>query len=99
MAKFLFSPPEDQLQIIKRYQKIHDYLVMDWGTVRLKKFLDDLICGEGNVGRQGFPHDVSAALLSLSLLNIQHLEAQGLNFDENPVSQFTLTGWEIPSNF
>lgn len=94
-----FDPPSDLLETIKRYQKIHNYLIMDWGTVRLKKYLDDLICGEGNIKRQGFPHDVSDALLKLSLLNIKYLEEQGLNFDENPVSQFAITGWELPNNF
>jgi hypothetical protein len=99
IANNLDGPPQADLDIISRYPKIHNYIVMDWRTVRLKKFFDQLMCGEDNVGRVGFPADVSKSLVSLALLNIQQLEALGMNFTENPVSQFAITGWELPENF
>ena len=88
-----------ELEELDGYQRIQDFINDNWGTLRLKDYLDSLLADTNNHTRQGFPSDAGAALLKLSLANTQVLENKGYNFDEDSASQFTTSNWTLPKNF
>jgi hypothetical protein len=84
---------------LDKYPKIQQYVDMTWGTVTLKEYLEKLMGDTRDGTRQGFPYDVSMALINLALENQAYLETLGISFDEDPATQFTVTGWQVPKNF
>ena len=93
---------ERHIEALKAYPKIHDIVMKDFGTVRLKEFLDTLLADaydQHGKNRNGFPFEVSSALISISLINQRVLEDMGMNFDDDPVSAFAVSQWKLPRNF
>lgn len=88
---------EWDLALLNDYPKIQKTIREMMGTVELKHFFDRLIANNKRDGafRNGFPHDVSKAILSLSVRNHDIIEEKGLIID-NPASDFALTSWELP---
>lgn len=96
--------PDYLLNDLSDYQRIADIIKKDWGTVELKKYLDDLMKDTRDHTRQGFPFKASSAIIRLSLANTEYLETQGFNFvDPLKGSDFMGTdltrGWKIPKHF
>jgi hypothetical protein len=96
--------PDYLLNDLQDYQRIADIIRKDWGTIELKKFLDELLRDTRDHTRQGFPFKASSALIRLSLANTEFLESQGFNFvDPLKGSDFMGTdltrGWKIPKHF
>lgn len=88
-----------ELEALNGYQRIQDFINDNWGTPRLKDYLDSLLADTNDHKRQGFPADVGDALLKMSLANIEVLESKGYNFEEDTASQFTISNWSLPKNF
>jgi hypothetical protein len=91
--------PAHLLVKLDKYPKIQQFVDMSWGTVRLKEYLEHLMGDTRDGTRQGFPFDVSMAIINLALENQAYLESKGLCFEEDPATQFTVTGWQLPRNF
>lgn len=91
--------PAHLLVKLDKFPKIQQYVDMSWGTVRLKQYIEHLLSDTRDGTRQGFPHDVSATLITLALENQAYLESKGLSFEENHVTNFAVTGWQLPKNF
>jgi len=86
---------EDLADFPKIQQLVHN----EWGTMRLKKYLGKLLADTRENTRNGFPDETAEALLNLAIANIAYLEKIGFNLDDDPTSEFALTGWELPKNF
>lgn len=81
------------------YPQIVKYVEDNWGTVRLKNYFEELMQDTRGGTRKGFPAQVSAAILSLSLANLFVLECEGITFDDPDDTGFANTKWELPKNF
>jgi argonaute-like protein implicated in RNA metabolism and viral defense len=81
------------------FPKIQQYVDENWGTVRLKNYLEGLMYDTRGGQRKGFPENVSSAILSLSLANLFVLECEGLTFEEPDDTGFSNTKWKLPKNF
>ena len=86
------------LEELDDYPKIQDMINHEWGTVRLKEYLENLLASTRNHGRAGFPSDFANSLLRLALANDRALAKRGVDMEEFD-SQFQATGWELPRNF
>ncbi len=93
------AKPTALIEKLVEYPKVRQFVDYFWGTVTLKEYLDKLMGDTRGGTRNGFPYDVSMALINISLENQAYLESLGISFEEDPVTQFTLTGWELPKNF
>lgn len=99
--KFRYSPdiffqaPEPELERVSGYPRIYSRIKDTWGTVALKNFMADLLSDTRNGTRQGFPKDVTSALVSLSVSNTAYLESLGFEFDDDPAD----VAWKLPKNF
>lgn len=78
------------------YPAIQTIIDNDWGTVRLKEFLEDLLLSDQQ--QQQFPAEFSASLLRLAIANDRAIEKRGVDLEEYS-SQFMSTGWKLPKNF
>lgn len=92
----------EHIEKLSSYPKIKALVEQDFGTVRLKQFLDGLMADAydskgGN--RVGFPAEVSSAIIAIALINQDVLEANGMNFEDDPVSAFAVSQWVLPKNF
>ncbi len=94
-----YSVPAELISKIEQFPRIQNIIAIDWGSLRLKKFLWELINDTRNEPREGFPIEVLSALVALSIANDDFLENFGLAIDESPISEFALINWEIPKNF
>lgn len=93
------SAPSELISKIEQYPRIQNIISVDWGTLRLKKFLENLINDTRNGSREGFPVEVLFAIVGLSLANDNYLKDFGLVLDENPVSEFAQVKWDLPKDF
>lgn len=87
------------IERLSEYPKIKWTVETLWHTVELKKYIDRLFGDTRDGQRQGFPINVSEALLNISRENIAYLESIGIEFDDATNPDFCPTGWEIPRNF
>jgi hypothetical protein len=94
------APPEAALLAVAKFPRIWKIIVDEWGTIRLKEYLGHLLSDTRGGNRQGFPIEVSKALLQLALANTSYIEDQlGITFDDDPASAFAMPDWIIPKNF
>jgi len=95
--------PQHLLDMMAGYERISNVIRDDWGTIRLKNFIDHLMGDTRGHTREGFPPLASEGLLKLSIANIAYLESLGFNFvDPNQGTDFVGfndTGWQIPKGF
>lgn len=87
------------LEDLAEFPKIQAMVDQEWGTVRLKEYLEKLMADTRNNSRAGFPREFGDALLRLALANDRALEKRGVSAPDDYVSQFAVTGWELPKNF
>lgn len=87
------------LDELDEFPKIKKLITNEWGTQRLQEYLEGLLADTRNNTRKGFPAGMSKALVKLSLANRRALTKRGLSMDDNPTSQFAVSGWTIPKNF
>ncbi len=85
--------------ILAHYPHIRDFIVLEWGTMRLKNYFDSLLNDTRDGARKGFPKEVSQLLITLSLKNIAHLESCGIIFNDFADTEFGVSKWELPKNF
>lgn len=90
---------QDLIDNLSMYPKLQQRVQLDWGTVSLKNFLEEILSDTRGNTRQGFPAKIAETLLKLSIINTELLEEQGLEFPDFEASQFANTGWHIPKNF
>jgi hypothetical protein len=88
----------DIIEHLRPYPHIFKFVEENWGTVRLKDYLDNLLMDNRDGNRKGFPTIVSDAILSLSLSNLFYLEKSGLEFEDES-NGFAVTSWKLPKNF
>lgn len=100
---FYTSAPDFLIEQLGKFDRIAKTIILGWGTIQLKNFLNDLLNDTRDHTRQGFPSDVASALLKLSLENIKFLEHKGLELSSLEKTEFdnqpSTTGWIIPRNF
>ena len=89
----------EEIEKLSKFPKIQFNVQESYGTVRLKIYLEKLLSDTRDCNRSGFPIEVSEALIAISLANMDYIEDIGISFEDDPVSQFTVTGWELPKNF
>jgi hypothetical protein len=91
---------EDIEQKLQAYPHILKYAQDNWCTMRLKTYLDELLTDTRDGARAGFPAEVSAALLALSMANFTCLdESFGIDFGNPADNGFGDTKWNLPKNF
>jgi hypothetical protein len=93
------SPEESQLLKLAGFKRVQDFIVREWGTLDLKIFLDTLMADTRDNTRDGFPLEVSSALVSLSLSHLDYLKYLGVSFEDDCASAFAVPVWKIPKNF
>ena len=87
------------LEDLAEFPKIQAMVDTEWGTVRLKEYLEKLMADTRNNSRAGFPREFGDALIRLVMANDRALEKKGISTADDYVSQFAVTGWELPKNF
>jgi hypothetical protein len=90
---------QPKIEFLTLYPHIEKFVRFNWHTVRLKEYFDRLMGDTRGETRSGFPADVANEIFKLSLENQAYLESIGISFDEDPATEFTVTGWELPRNF
>lgn len=93
------SAPKVMLEKIEKFPHISRIIESDWGSLRLKDYLDSLINDTSREGRHGFPPLVLSTLLDLSFANDEVLLSRGLELNEDPVTDFAIVKWKMPKNF
>lgn len=87
------------IQPLSQFPKIQRMVEVYWHTVTLKEYFEHLMGDTLDGKRKGFPVAVSDVIFKLALENQAYLESIGISFDEDPATQFTVTGWGLPRNF
>ena len=93
----MMTKPE--IQALQRFPHIAKFVEHRWHTVELKDYFDRLMGDTRGETRKGFPADVSDEIFKLALENQAYLESIGISFEEDPATEFTVTGWALPKNF
>jgi hypothetical protein len=86
------------LEALNEFPKIQNLVDEEWGTVRLKEYLEKLLADTRSNSRTGFPKEFADGLLRLTLANDKALEKRGVDAQDWE-SQFAATGWQLPRNF
>lgn len=99
LSNFDKRPPLKFISVVAGFPHVFNTILDHWNSIVLKDYLDKLILASKTKNQQGFPPEVIQALISLSLLNIQLLEASGKLVEEDPASAFRPSKWTLPKNF
>lgn len=97
--RFALTVSVEPLDLLKDYPKIQNHISENWGTLRLKVYLENLLTDTRGGTRQGFSPEAYGAIVSLSLANAFELEKGGLTLEEPPEKDFALSKWDLPKNF
>lgn len=88
---------------LEGFGRIQTAIEAEWGSVRLDKYLLELITDTKDGKRQGFPLKVMNGLIGLQRLNLEQLDENGIQIDEpDDLNSRILhhTGmWDLPKNF
>lgn len=90
---------QPNIKHLNQFPHIAKFVIHRWHTVELKEYFDRLMGDTRNETRKGFPFEVTMEIINLALENQSYLESIGISFDEDPATEFTVTGWELPKNF
>lgn len=99
MKKELSIKVKERIESLIDFPNIYNYVTDNWGTVRLKLFIEKLMEDTRNDTRKGFPLKTVQSLAFIGLENIKYLESIGVSFEDDYLSGFAVSPWKIPKNF